>query len=86
MMKKGDTVFYVARSGTGLIVRAVVERAHKDGAARVRALFFVGDGGKDVGPYIGGTFELAAPEIFPNAMTADNARSAKVAAAQAKAA
>lgn len=79
-MKKGDTVFYVARAGAGLVVRGVVDVAHKDGTARVRSQFFYEDG-RDRGPYLGDSFEFVASELYPNAMSAEQARAAKKAAA-----
>lgn len=69
-MRKGDTVFYATPSH--LVMKAVVQVAHRDGSAKVYALYFNREG-RDTGPFIGESFEVAADHLHPNAMSAENA-------------
>ena len=55
--KKGDFVIYKAASGVP--VRAVVERAHRDGSVRVRSYFFLKLDGTDRPGFLGYCYELS---------------------------
>ncbi len=50
-----DFVLYAAGKNK---VRAAVRRRYKDGGVVVEPFFFVDDGGRDVGPFIGGRVSL----------------------------
>lgn len=77
MLKKGDTVFYTVRTK---VVRAKVLVAHRDGSARVQAQFYVEDGGREPGPFLGYNYEMVGTALYPNAMSAENAIAAEQAA------
>ena len=59
-LKKGDTVFYTARTDT---VRAVVVRSHRDGSVTVEAKFAVDAAGKDKGTYLGFTYRMERADL-----------------------
>jgi ribosomal protein L35AE/L33A len=64
-MKKGDEVFYTTQ--TGAVIRARVERVHRDGSITVRALFEQRDG-KDVVPgHLGYRYRMSSDGVRASA-------------------
>jgi hypothetical protein len=64
-MKKGDVVVYPVWFAPRRVIRARIERVHRNGEVSIRAVCEIDQDGKDRGGYIGYRYRVAQSLLQP---------------------